>query len=242
MTTHTPCAFSNYIFGYGSLICPSSRAITAPSLVGRSAVPVRVNGLERIWSLPDYARGAIYMGIRVQSKAECVGVLVPVNEEELTQFDIRELGYDRLPIDHKDVRPIEDNDDDNNNSMPLNFQATLWVYVQQAPEPVSKECPIAQTYLDVILRGCLSISEDFARDFLQTTRGWHFHDFHHVEDDATTKNKENQALLEHTVHWVDDRANPLYVRADIGYSKAHANTLDSILREHRPEWAHRRIM
>ena len=40
----------HFVFGYGSLICPQSRAITAPTLEDAIAEPVVINGIERIWS------------------------------------------------------------------------------------------------------------------------------------------------------------------------------------------------
>lgn len=239
-------SFSHYIFGYGSLICSASRAATAPTLAGRSAIPARVRGLERIWSLPFPAGGATFMGIRVRPQAECVGVLIPVDDEELAQFDLRELGYDRVPIAHDDIEYLSYGDGSGEETTELlsapaaaataNSGATIWVYVQQEPGRASGDCPIAQTYVDVMLRGCLSISEDFARDFVQTTRGWHLND--HEDEHA----KEHTDLAEHHVHWVDDRTQPIYVRADPEYSKAHAHVLDRILQEHRPELIHRRTV
>jgi hypothetical protein len=260
----------HYIFGYGSLICPHSRALTAPTLAQRAVIPVKVQGLERIWSLPF--RGLTFMGIRQRRQAECVGVLIPVNDEELAQFDIRELGYDRTPIPFEAIQELHEpfvldkilsssQQENNNNNHPNDDGASkiqIWVYVQQMPQPVSKESPIAQSYIDIILRGCISISEDFAKDFLKTTRGWHLydHDLHPEEDDHDHHNHDSPAKRdrdkngnhrpsrrhgdEHSVHWVDDRDNPLYVRADKEYSQANAHYLDQILREHRPEWIHRK--
>lgn len=264
----------HYIFGYGSLICPHSRAVTAPTLAQRAVIPVRVQGLERIWSLPF--RGLTFMGIRQRRQAECVGVLIPVNDDELAQFDLRELGYDRKPIPLEAIQELQEpsvlkipsfssssaqhHDDNNNNDNDNdNNKVSIWVYVQQMPQPVSKESPIAQSYVDIILRGCISISEDFAKDFLETTRGWHLHDHdlppdhheegdddaHAISNDVVTDANRSSPLArkeadEHSVHWVDDRENPLYVRADKEYSKANAHYLDQILREHRPEWIHRK--
>ena len=250
----------HYIFGYGSLICPHSRALTAPTLAQRAVIPVRVQGLERIWSLPF--RGLTFMGIRQRRQAECVGVLIPVNDEELAQFDLRELGYDRTPIPFEAVQELQEpsvlqrilsSSSSSSQHSDGNHQIQIWVYVQQTPQPVSKESPIAQSYVDIILRGCISISEDFAKDFLKTTRGWHLHDHdlhpdHHDHDDSNSNieirdtNHPTPKRLgdEHSVHWVDDRDNPLYVRADKEYSQANAHYLDQILREHRPEWIHRK--
>jgi hypothetical protein len=227
-------SFSHYIFGYGSLICSASRAVTAPTLVGRPAIPARVKGLERIWSLPYPDGGATFMGIRVRRQAECVGVLIPVDDTELAQFDLREIGYDRVPVPEEDIQRLP-YEKEAPATVTMNSGATVWVYVQQELGRASEDCPIAQTYLDVILRGCLSISEDFARDFVRTTRGWHLDDHEHAE-------QEHHHHDSAKVHWVDDRSQPIYVRADPEYSKAHAHVLDRILEEHRPEWIHRRTM
>ena len=226
--------FAHYIFGYGSLICPASRAVTAPTLVGRPATPVRVHGVERIWSLPF--RGLTFLGIRVRETAECVGVLVPVDDEELAQFDRRELGYDRIQIDTKNVHDLLYEHQEHGTPPPpprMDRNATIWVYVQQEFQPVSEDAPICQSYVDIILRGCLTISNDFSRDFLLTTRGWHHHDMHNPDDDTKEGCSES-------VHWIDDRHNPRYVRADREYSITNSHHLDRMLELHRPEWKHRR--
>ena len=44
----------HYIFGYGSLLCPQSRAISAPTLAGKDAHPVLVQHLARTWSTRIY--------------------------------------------------------------------------------------------------------------------------------------------------------------------------------------------
>lgn len=91
--------FRHYIFGYGSLICPASRARTAPTLFDRVATPARVKHLERSWSLPVQEYGMTFIGVRERHGADCVGVLVPVNEEKLDLFDVREAGYNRVEVD-----------------------------------------------------------------------------------------------------------------------------------------------
>lgn len=39
-----------FVFGYGSLMCPVSRSITAPSLANKTATPVVVKNVERTWA------------------------------------------------------------------------------------------------------------------------------------------------------------------------------------------------
>jgi hypothetical protein len=70
--------YSHYIFGYGSLLCPISRAITIPTLKHRVATPVKVKHLQRMWSFPVVECGMTFMGIKHLPNAECVGVLVPI--------------------------------------------------------------------------------------------------------------------------------------------------------------------
>jgi len=234
--------FGSYIFGYGSLICPHSRVLTAPTLAGKKATPVKIHHFQRQWSAPF--GGWIAMGIIQQPGASCVGVLLPVDEEEIAQFDIRELGYDRVQIPNEHVHQVDfladnDNNDDSkeqehydhehcyfrqqsndDNSSSEDAPApTIWVYVQQDPESPSPDSPIVQSYVDIILRGCLSISQDFAREFLLTTEGWR---------------RAHEGGGGGDVYWVDDRHDPLYPRAVPEYSQKNGPAIDQLLEAHRP--------
>lgn len=242
-------AYAHYIFGYGSLICPSSRVITAPTLQNRMATPVLVRHLERVWSFPVEFCGMTFMGIRHRENASCVGVLVPVNDEELDQFDLREGGYQRVPLEHERIQKIAFLENRHYPQQHSYFDCALqsgatttatttglpnvWVYMQLDPRPINRRCPLAQTYLDVIMRGCLSISPEFCKEFLRTTRGWSAEDFYN--------DGEGRDGGEVSVYWVDDRRTPLYVRADVEYSRTRGLELDRLLQELRPtEMAQRR--
>ena len=51
---HDDCT-KHYIFGYGSLLCPQTRAISSsPTLAGKDAHPVLVQHLARTWSTRIY--------------------------------------------------------------------------------------------------------------------------------------------------------------------------------------------
>jgi len=293
-TKTTAAAFPHYIFGYGSLICPTSRAVTAPTLKHRVATPVKVHHLQRVWSFPVPQCAMTFMGVRRTTGATCVGVLVPVSEEELCQFDVRELGYDRIPLSGDWIEKFPSSKTSSSscnttdyNSSTDNSETSLdtgdgsyfdhvllssssgtdkneprvWVYLQQDPSPISAQCPLAQTYLDVIMRGCLTISDDFLVEFLRTTRGWSPNDFyddhnnhHDGQDRDPSKEKNTNNDEEHhyhratttttttiTTYWVNDRHDPLYVRADVEYSLTRGDELDQYLERHRPtEIRHRR--
>jgi hypothetical protein len=234
--------YPHFVFGYGSLICPDSRAITAPTVADRAAPPATVLNVERTWAKQSKRLSATSMGVRFRDGADCVGVLVPVNDAELEQFDEREIGYDRFELNAAEVLPVPflDEDDYYKNTF-LEDDSTLrppriWIYVQQSPVPATVNYPIAQSYVDIILRGCLTISEEFATEFIQTTKGWDPSEL--MEDDSTTdseegNNSDNDDMDEGW--WVDDRRDPLYSRADKQYSLKNAKKLDALLALNRPE-------
>mmetsp|Transcript_6831 Transcript_6831/g.11984 ORF Transcript_6831/g.11984 Transcript_6831/m.11984 type:complete len:328 (+) Transcript_6831:146-1129(+) len=324
----------HFVFGYGSLICPQSRAITAPTLQDAIAEPVVIDKIERTWSARvtkkqarsnagedsrgpssasngrDHIRGWTPMGVRFRHGAKCNGVLIHVDEKELMRFDVREGGYVRQMIELADIHGHVDSDKLIDESMPLwptssmevvdddvsSFREKLaledvkcsecrrvfqkasemrrqssstssecdssqgsediavWVYVQSENFPAERSFPITQSYLDIIMRGCLSISHDFARRFLETTHGW-WHDGlldekdHEtgteqiLEDEQKTdigKNERRSIENHHT--WVNDRHAPMYVRADSEYSLENGEEIDELIKEHHPHAFQRRVV
>ena len=303
----------HFIFGYGSLICPLSRSITAPSLAGVPATPAIVYNLQRTWSAridgpKHHLEGFTAMGVRFRQGHKCSGVLIEVDEEELAQFDVRETGYDRKLIELEHIHKIpdlgfelededhvvfrrgelarrrrsisigdgEDTDRDRDDDLSIdndidvetnNNEASetedqdafldttldvaedddvrVWVYLQREHKAADKRYPIHQSYVDIILRGCLSISEGFARSFLDTTHGWH-----HDGDGGDicweeTKDGESPGICASDVEtaevdddhhtWIEDRHLPLYVRADKKYSNSFGHKIDELVRDHHPE-------
>jgi hypothetical protein len=320
----------HFIFGYGSLICPQSRAITAPSL-DAVAEPVVITGIERTWSARvtrrqsksskgkkmedddssstesdgrDHIRGWTPMGVRFRPGAKCNGILIHVDEEELMRFDVREAGYERQRIDLADIHRHIDSDKLVDSNMPLwpsgnedpssSFgdevddvqcpecrlvfdmasekrretskssredqssdevgDIAVWVYVQSKNLPAERSFPITQSYVDIIMRGCLSISHDFARRFLETTHGW-WHDGaggdremslgQNVAYDGAldTNDPKNVApgIDEHHT-WVNDRHDPMYVRADSEYSLENGDEIDKLIEEHHPHALKKRML
>jgi hypothetical protein len=188
------------------------------------------------------------MGVRFRDGAECVGVLVPVNRKELTQFDKREIGYDRVELQIADIMQVaflEDtsyyentfldkdivDDDDNNDNDDVKQPPKVWVYIQQNPIPATGPYPIVQSYVDVILRGCLTISEEFAHEFIATTKGWDPAELSSDTDSCCSSSDDEEM---DDVVWLDDRNDPIYVRADTEYSLRKAPELDRLLRKHHP--------
>ena len=179
-------------------------------------------------------------------------MLIEVGPEELLQFDERERGYYRRPIELANVHRIpglgpadgeggevfrrgEDArllrkgrdgrlDEGAQHSRKYHDDMSVWAYVEQDHTPVNRLYPIPQSYVDIILRGCLSISKGFALSFLEMTRGW----MREGEDGEQT--------------WVDDRRSPLYVRADAEYSIKRKEMIDALLEKHHGEGMKRRVV
>ena len=149
-----------YIFGYGSLINAASRQLTGQT---GEAIPVIAKGLVRYWGKIDdsYIMSPLVVN---QGQGEVSGVLLEVSAEELVEFDRREAGYQRVPLDAAQIT----SDHAFDKSHPI------WVYVTQYHLPPCEHSPIVQSYVDTVLTGCLDISEQFARHFIANTIGWHF--------------------------------------------------------------------
>jgi len=167
----------HFVFGFGSLISRASRFVTVRR--HSPATPVLVRGLARSWNARVPVYGMTAVGVVRDARAQCNGVVFPVTPFELARLDRREISATRgryrrvlLHPRHFDIRPRPPRD------------ARVWVYVARRAERPDDECPIAQTYLDIVVSGCLAIGDRFARDFAATTDGW---EGPWIEDRATMR-------------------------------------------------------
>lgn len=192
----------HYIFGYGSLICQDSRSRTG---ISGQAHPIEVKGIARKWSMHSPEWPATAVSAHDENNALSNGVYFKVDETNLERFDEREKGYRRVAISWDQVKRLND------QSLPT--QGTLWAYVGNERGQPSLEKPIMQSYVDVILNGCLDYGQDFAVRFAETTHFWS--------------------------HLVDDRHQPQYPRPL--RSQERIPHIDQIIQSHLPElWQKRR--
>jgi hypothetical protein len=197
--------------------------------------------------------GMTAMGVRFKDDAECVGVLLPVDDDDLKHFDKREKGYDRVPLYLGDVEPVPFLDDKHYddeghevflNAKEMKVDVKIWMYIQHDLAPPSDDAPIAQSYLDTILRGCLSISDDFAEQMIETTKGWTPAE---IEDDESSMEETGgscsgdsvNSTSSSEVYWVNDRHNPIYSRCDQDYMLKHGHKIDRLLQRYRDEFQFR---
>jgi cation transport regulator ChaC len=236
----------NFVFGYGSLMCDQSRSLTNPTLGIATAtadgdkvagtLPVTIHNVQRVWSARTKT-GWTAVGVRFEQDWNCTGVLMEVTADELTELDKREASYTRHPLclDHieqvsflnpqefyNDHHPVFDAKEENNSTS--NNETThikVWIYTQRDAIFADSSHPIPQSYVDIILRGCLKISKDFAKSFIETTYHW---DHHHDNDDHVH------------YYFVNDREIPIYPKADPEFSNEHCNQriIDQLLQEYIP--------
>jgi hypothetical protein len=200
------------------------------------------------------------------SSPSCVGVLIPVYDSELSALDKRETGYERVLIDdHTRIERIDELLSDEGSS-DLHYRDTflgncpkecltaaadkVWVYIPETCHPPSREYPIVQSYVDICMRGCLSISSKFLYEFLSSTYGWHPQEIvelmktttppkknsgdYNSDRDGGSKGTSTVVGEEADVvmgAWSNDRHAPIYHRADEKYSLENAFRLDKYLEE-----------
>jgi len=179
----------NFIFGYGSLINSYSRKYTGKGFIG-SAIPVELSknaGYKRIWvcKKSKYGNKSFLGLIKQRNNAHNInGVLMPVYKC-ISKFDKREKGYKRIKIKYN---PKKKNVIKSLSwqKMP-NYPCNIYIYTikKELNNKPSKKCPISQSYLDVVLSGCLEYGNNFMHNFLENTYNW---------------NDDNNII-----HWVNDR-------------------------------------
>jgi len=126
---------------------------------------VWVHGVQRSWNQLSPHSKICAVGAVFKADVSCNGVSFLVSENQLPEFDKRESNYDRVLLKPDQIFLWE-------SQKP--FPGKCWIYLPKQPKAPSQECPIAQSYIDVAMSGCLEISEAFAEEFVTTTAGWNF--------------------------------------------------------------------
>jgi len=176
-----------FIIGYGSLINTKSRIRTGNDTIG-NAIPVNIKsnaGLKRVWNFqkPDVAHLTV-LGLQHASNStvethvgdniyihgngeEINGVMYPIYDN-IDAFDKREEGYYRLKLARTQVEALSW------QKLP-EYNCEIYVYIIPKENQLQRatfELPILQSYIDIVINGCLEYGEEFARKFIQTTYGW----------------------------------------------------------------------
>lgn len=166
---------TTYLFSYGSLMNPRSRILTGAT---GEAVPARVTGLRRGWYAPVAADRITYLAVARAAGSICNGAIFRVDAVSLPSFDAREKSHRRVAVQRSSIELLQ----------PGALEpGAIWTYECVEQLSPTDKMPIAQSYVDVVMDGCLEIGESFAREFVALTAGW-------------------------KAPWVDDRFHPRYPR------------------------------
>jgi hypothetical protein len=180
---------SNYLFGYGSIISNESRLATGGSAVA-ACVRIEGSGFERCWNFRS-TTGFTALGLQkvaatpTRAKAPPInGIVFPVGDD-MEAFDAREVGYTRHRVDQSGVTVLDhtcNNDPTIDSEGSAELRATLrdstkdcliWLYVPNVTNTADETYPICQTYVDVVIGGCLEWGgERFANELIVSTSGW----------------------------------------------------------------------
>ena len=156
---------SDYIVGYGSLLSAYSRKTFSGLL--QPVIPVIANGWRRGWTVRFGDEKATYCGVRAVAGARLVAALVPaVISPELRH---RERGYVFTELARSSLDPVS-------GEFATLPNARFWIVVNRHQSLADAEHPIAQSYIDTCLLGCLETGgETMARSFIQDTELWDGH-------------------------------------------------------------------
>ncbi|MCB0325321.1 MAG: gamma-glutamylcyclotransferase [Bdellovibrionales bacterium] len=147
------------LFVYGSLISSEARTLTGQA---GQVWPARANGLKRFWNaFADL--GYAVLGLIPEVTATCNGLLVELSEEELSKFDQKEHRYRRSTLSAARIE---------HGGRQIRSSERVWIYMPHKVIAPTDAYPIVQSYIDVVLSGCMEVSEEFAVEFIRTTVGW----------------------------------------------------------------------
>ena len=148
-------AQQNFMIGYGSLMQAESRQRTNPEVI--DVYPIEMSGYERRWGLNGGKYKTTFLTIIRESGSNLNAVYYPVEEGDIKASDQRELAYCRVQVSKNDLSPL------GLRSLP---EGVYWVYVNENPhlQSPSHKYPIAQSYVDIFLDGCMQVGQTYKID------------------------------------------------------------------------------
>jgi len=161
-----------FIFGYGSLINLESAGRTLQRPLTREEVyTVTLNGYTRCWNLFDDVFSeimneevkAVFLNIANSENSNINGIILPVNELELSEFKTREKNYDCVDV----TKLIKITDE---RSPKKKYR--VYTFVGKAScltENINNHYFVFQKYINIVERGVNSFTSDFTSEFHKTT-------------------------------------------------------------------------
>ncbi len=178
----------NYIIWYWSIINIKNACLTSKVW---DFLPINVNWFERWWNTL-WAQWYVVLWVKKDINSDMNWILIEVLEN-IKDFDKREIMYNREKVEYQDIKAFK---------WDILPKWNYYIYLPKNNKLIPNKAPILQSYLDVVIKWCLDISEEFAYDFMKKTVNW-------------------RSIL-------NDRENPKYVRS-MDLKKYH-HKLDEILK------------
>lgn len=129
--------------------------------------PVKIKDFQRGWFLPIPKDETTALSLIRKNSCLTNGLLLEVSNIDIELMDKREKehGYERVRIEFQDIEFI-------NPNLEIEDESVIWTYITHTPRFPTENNPITQSYVDVIVQGCIEQGEDFASEFVNTTEGW----------------------------------------------------------------------
>lgn len=157
-----------YIFGYGSLINKESIFKTLSNRDTIEIYPVRVHNIKRGWYIPGPSND-MYLGVQLEQKSKCNGVIFEVNNDEIDLISAREKYYDITVLPNKQIEFLESDNI-------LNDTDIVYIYIIDNINPKiiidHVNYFITKKYLNICIEGCININNKFSDEFFNTTYNW----------------------------------------------------------------------
>jgi len=154
-----------YVFGYGSLLNESFRAISYVTLTPSHNFPVRrafnahCECISTNESFKYTALGLEYVPFALAGHIN--GVLIEVTSAEFEGIVKREAGYTQVRLSASYFTGI-----------PTAIDSEIIIFVPQIPAHPTEEYPLNKAYIDACVEGFIRCSLQYALDFLRSTSGW----------------------------------------------------------------------
>ena len=182
-----------YIFGFGSLTSTDTHkswlqrgddaSSQAPTPLKGCLVRVKKRvGYKRSWNFRS-TTGFTALGVSraTEAAADINGVMFRVPRDQLSDFDRREVGYDRVQLKRSDYELLPSDHygaamkDPSLYFNSIGSNESVFIYIPQDQACVSpdEQHPLLQSYVDTVMQGMLEWGgEGMAEEFVATTDGW----------------------------------------------------------------------
>lgn len=179
-----------YVFGYGSLINPSSIKLTLKRKIGREDLqPAEISDYARSWSIVvpvvitennhqnKKKINAVFLAVQKNLGSTVNGVIFKTSKAEIDALDIREKAYLRTDITNNICKPST-----REHSVYFTYVGKPKYFVNLYSNPI-----ILKRYHDVVMQGLDFWGKSFADRFNETTQPANFEliDGSYMFSDAT---------------------------------------------------------